>query len=117
MDIRLVKLASEYNVGLVHLAEFLNSKGFGLTKPSPGLIVNITDELREILDKHYSKDLAAKKEADMMKPMPMRDVQAAWLCASLGDAVLAGASRVASRVISASAMASVYSRRVQASSP
>jgi translation initiation factor IF-2 len=69
MDIRLVKLASEYNVGYVHLAEFLNSKGVGV-ETSPGAKVAVTDDLRKTLDKHYSKDLAAKKQADQMKPAP-----------------------------------------------
>jgi translation initiation factor IF-2 len=72
MDIRLVKLASEYNVGYVHLAEFLNSKGAAV-EASPGAKVAVTDDLRKVLDKHYSKDLAAKKEAEQMKPAPKED--------------------------------------------
>ncbi len=67
MEVRLVKLANEYNTGIVHLADFLNSKGFGPIHASPAAKVNITDKLRKVLDKHYSQKAVTIKEIEEAK--------------------------------------------------
>ncbi len=68
--VRLVKLANEYNVGLAHLAEFLQKQGIDV-QPTPAAKVDVSEALRTKLNKHYQTDIAAKKDADKLINRPV----------------------------------------------
>lgn len=60
---RLVKTASEFNVGTSSIVEFLQKKGFAIeNKPT----ANITDEMFEELKKEYGASQAIKEKADTL---------------------------------------------------
>ncbi len=63
MATRLVKIASELNVGTSTIVEYLNSHGFEIEdKPS----AKVTDEMHEVLIKEFQKDRVIKEQADQL---------------------------------------------------
>ncbi len=63
MATRLVKIASELNVGTSTIVEYLNSHGFEIEdKPS----AKVTDEMHEVLVKEFQKDRVIKEQADQL---------------------------------------------------
>ncbi|HMP12504.1 MAG TPA: translation initiation factor IF-2, partial [Saprospiraceae bacterium] len=63
MATRLVKIASELNVGTSTIVEYLNNHGFEIEdKPS----AKVTDEMHEVLVKEFQKDRVIKEQADQL---------------------------------------------------
>ena len=60
-ELRLSKLAREFNVGITTIVDFLKKKGFEI-ESNPN--TKVAPELLEILSKEYSSDLNAKKESE-----------------------------------------------------
>ncbi len=60
---RLIKVATELNVGTSTLVEFLKEKGFDVeNKPT----AKVSEEMEELLYREFQKDLAIKQKADQM---------------------------------------------------
>ncbi|MBP8724677.1 MAG: translation initiation factor IF-2 [Saprospiraceae bacterium] len=64
----LIKVASEFNVGLQTVVDALKGKGFDIeAKPT----AKITDEMLEVLLKEFQRDIQEKEQADQLqKPVP-----------------------------------------------
>lgn len=62
-NIRLVAVAKELNVGLAHLAEHLNKKGFAVeNKPT----TKITEEMYHVLLKDFREEIIKKEQAEQV---------------------------------------------------
>ncbi len=60
---RLIKVATELNVGTSTLVEFLKEKGFDVeNKPT----TKVSEEMEDLLYREFQKDLAIKQKADQM---------------------------------------------------
>ena len=87
---RLVKTASEFNVGTSSIVEFLQKKGFTIeNKPT----ANISDEMFEELKKEFGASQAIKEKAEalVIGKMCIRDRQTVWnsgVCDLIPDCVL-----------------------------
>lgn len=69
-NIRLSKLAREFNVGISTIVDFLNKKGIQIdTNPN----TKVTDEAYDILAKEYSSDLNLKKESEKVNLKSTRE--------------------------------------------
>jgi len=67
---RLSKIASEFNVGISTIVEFLKKKGHDIdTNPN----TKITHDLYALLSKEYSSDISAKKDAEKVNLRNYRD--------------------------------------------
>jgi len=64
MALKLIKVAKDFNVGLHTIVETLRSKGFSEVEEKP--TAEITDEMLNVLQKEYQRDMAIKKEADKL---------------------------------------------------
>ncbi len=64
MALKLIKVAKDFNVGLHTIVETLRSKGFSEVEEKP--TAEITDEMLDVLQKEYQRDMAIKKEADKL---------------------------------------------------
>lgn len=64
MALKLIKVAKDFNVGLHTIVETLRSKGFSDVEEKP--TAEITDEMLDVLQKEYQRDMAIKKEADKL---------------------------------------------------
>lgn len=64
MAIKLIKVAKEFNVGLHTIVEALHNKGFSGVEEKP--TADISEEMVEVLQKEFQKDLAIKQEADKL---------------------------------------------------
>lgn len=72
MAIKLIKVAKEFNVGLHTIVETLHNKGFSGVEEKP--TADISDEMIEVLQKEFQKDLAIKQEADKLaRPVLKKD--------------------------------------------
>ena len=60
-ELRLSKLAREFNVGISTIVEFLKKKGFDIDA-NPN--TKVAPELLNILSKEFSSDVSAKKESE-----------------------------------------------------
>lgn len=60
---RLIKIASEFNVGIATIVEFLQKKGFKIPS-NPN--AKVSDECYEILQREYSSQLSVKKESEKL---------------------------------------------------
>jgi translation initiation factor IF-2 len=69
-ELRLSKLAREFNVGITTIVDFLKKKGFEI-ESNPN--TKVAPELLEILSKEYSSDLNAKKESEKVNLRSYRD--------------------------------------------
>ena len=67
---RLIKIASEFNVGISTIVEFLKKKGHDINA-DPN--TKIAPELYALLSKEYSSDISAKKDADRVNLRNFRE--------------------------------------------
>ena len=67
---RLIKIASEFNVGISTIVEFLKKKGHDVDA-NPN--TKIAPELYALLSKEYSSDISAKKDADRVNLRGLRE--------------------------------------------
>src|SRR5580698_10342804 len=60
-SLRIAAVAKELNVGISHLVDHLNEKGFEVeNKPT----TKLTEEMYQVLIKHFQQDLLDKQRAD-----------------------------------------------------
>lgn len=64
MALKLIKVAKDFNVGLHTIVETLRGKGFANVEEKP--TAEITDEMLNVLQKEFQRDLAIKQEADKL---------------------------------------------------
>ncbi len=69
-ELRLSKLAREFNVGITTIVDFLKKKGFEI-ESNPN--TKVAPELFEILSKEYTSDLNAKKESEKVNLRSFRE--------------------------------------------
>ena len=69
-ELRLSKLAREFNVGITTIVDFLKKKGFEI-ESNPN--TKVAPELLEILSKEYSSDVNAKKESEKVNFASFRE--------------------------------------------
>lgn len=69
-ELRLSKLAREFNVGITTIVDFLKKKGFEI-ESNPN--TKVAPELFEILSKEYSSDVNAKKESEKVNLRSFRE--------------------------------------------
>jgi translation initiation factor IF-2 len=76
MPYKLIKVAKAFNVGLHTIVEHLHSQGFTSVEDKPN--ADVSDEMYEVLQKEFQKELAIKQEADkLLRPSaPRKDVPA-----------------------------------------
>ena len=64
MALKLIKVAKDFNVGLHTIVETLRNKGFSQVEEKP--TAEITDEMLNVLQKEFQRDMAIKQEADKL---------------------------------------------------
>jgi translation initiation factor IF-2 len=69
-ELRLSKLAREFNVGITTIVDFLKKKGHDI-ESNPN--TKVAPELYELLTKEYSSDINAKKESEKVNLRTLRD--------------------------------------------
>jgi translation initiation factor IF-2 len=69
-ELRLSKLAREFNVGITTIVEFLKKKGHDI-ESNPN--TKVAPELYELLSKEYSLDASAKKESEKVNLRSLRE--------------------------------------------
>ena len=69
-ELRLSKLAREFNVGITTIVDFLKKKGHDI-ESNPN--TKVAPELYELLSKEYSSDASAKKESEKVNLRSLRD--------------------------------------------
>ena len=69
-NIRLSKLAREFNVGITTIVEFLNKKGIEMDSNPNN---KVSGEAYDILAKEYSSDLNLKKESEKVNLKSTRE--------------------------------------------
>lgn len=69
-ELRLSKLAREFNVGISTIVDFLKRKGHAVD-PNPN--TKVAPELYDVLSKEYSSDINAKKESEKVNLRSLRE--------------------------------------------
>src|SRR5208283_3608934 len=69
-ELRLSKLAREFNVGITTIVDFLKKKGFEI-ESNPN--TKVAPALYDLLSKEYSSDLNAKKESEKVNLRSFRE--------------------------------------------
>ncbi len=69
-ELRLSKLAREFNVGISTIVDFLKRKGHTID-PNPN--TKVAPELYDVLSKEYSSDINAKKESEKVNLRSLRE--------------------------------------------
>jgi translation initiation factor IF-2 len=72
MALKLIKVAKDFNVGLHTIVEKLHGKGFPGLEEKP--TAEITNEMLDVLNKEFQKDIAIKKEAEkLLRPVMKKE--------------------------------------------